>query len=92
VAWVGAIDDERDFGAPSYGRNQYTWLPETAYNPMHVLAITIDTAHQLAQLYLTDGDTSGALTASCRRRMVVLLLLMRTVRVLGYAGSAAEPT
>jgi hypothetical protein len=27
---------------------------------MHVLAVTIDTAHQLAQLYLTNGDTAGA--------------------------------
>ena len=45
---------------PNYGRNQYTWLPETANNPMHVLAVTIDTAHQLARHYLDAGDTAGA--------------------------------
>jgi hypothetical protein len=45
---------------PSYGRNQYTWLPETANNPMHVLAVTVDTAHQLARHYLDAGDTAGA--------------------------------
>jgi hypothetical protein len=45
---------------PNYGRNQYTWLPNTANNPMHILAVTVDTAHQLAQLYLADGDTASA--------------------------------
>jgi hypothetical protein len=46
--------------SPNYGRNQYTWLPETANNPMHTLAVVIDTAHQLAQHYLATGDTAGA--------------------------------
>jgi hypothetical protein len=44
----------------NHGRAQYTWLPQSGINPPHVLAAIIDTAHHLAQLYLDQGDTTGA--------------------------------
>jgi hypothetical protein len=44
----------------NYGRNQYTWLGESAINPPHLLAAITDTAHHLADLYLEHGDTAGA--------------------------------
>ena len=42
------------------GRNQYSWLGESDINPPHILAVIVDTAHHLAQLYLEAGDTAGA--------------------------------
>jgi hypothetical protein len=44
----------------SYGRSQYTWLPESDINPPHVVATIVDAAHHLAQHHLDQGDTAGA--------------------------------
>ncbi|MDT5024859.1 MAG: hypothetical protein QOE61_1285 [Micromonosporaceae bacterium] len=42
------------------GRKPYTWLGESEINPPHVVAAVIDVAHELAQHYLDEGDTTGA--------------------------------
>jgi DNA-binding SARP family transcriptional activator len=41
-------------------RNPYTWLPDSDIHPDHIVAALIDTAHQLAEMYLDTGDTGGA--------------------------------
>jgi hypothetical protein len=41
-------------------RSPYNWLPTSDIDPDHITAAIIDTAHELAQLYLADGDATGA--------------------------------
>ncbi|MGI5213858.1 peptidoglycan-binding protein [Plantactinospora sp. CA-290183] len=41
-------------------RNPYTWLPGSDVQPHNLASAVVDTAHQLVDLYLAAGDTSGA--------------------------------
>lgn len=41
-------------------RTPYNWLPTSDIDPDHLIAAIVDTAHELAQLYLSRGDTTGA--------------------------------
>ncbi|MBX7268922.1 LysM peptidoglycan-binding domain-containing protein [Micromonospora sp. Llam7] len=41
-------------------RNPYTWLPGSDVQPHNLASAVVDTAHQLVDLYLEAGDTSGA--------------------------------
>ncbi|MEV1073864.1 LysM peptidoglycan-binding domain-containing protein [Micromonospora parva] len=41
-------------------RNPFTWLPESDIYPGHITSAVVDTAHELAELYLEAGDTTGA--------------------------------
>lgn len=41
-------------------RNPYTWLPESEVYPGHVVSAIVDTAHELAEMYLEAGDTANA--------------------------------
>ncbi|MFY1633666.1 peptidoglycan-binding protein [Solwaraspora sp. WMMB335] len=41
-------------------RNPYTWLPGSGIQPHNLASAVVDTAHQLVDLYLQAGDTSGA--------------------------------
>ncbi|WP_081883930.1 LysM peptidoglycan-binding domain-containing protein [Micromonospora parva] len=41
-------------------RNPFTWLPESDIYPGHITSAVVDTAHELAELYLDAGDTTGA--------------------------------
>ncbi|WP_239089269.1 AfsR/SARP family transcriptional regulator [Micromonospora gifhornensis] len=41
-------------------RNPYTWLPGSDVQPHNLASAIVDTAHQLVNLYLEAGDTSGA--------------------------------
>ncbi|GGM67103.1 membrane protein [Micromonospora sonchi] len=41
-------------------RNPYTWLPGSDVQPHNLASAIVDTAHQLVNLYLRVGDTSGA--------------------------------
>jgi LysM repeat protein len=41
-------------------RNPYTWLPESEVYPGHVVSAIVDTAHELAEMYLEAGDTINA--------------------------------
>jgi hypothetical protein len=56
----GAPLDGADRAYAAGARNPYTWLPESDLYPPHIVAAVVDTAHQLAQLYLEAGDTAGA--------------------------------
>ena len=49
---------ERAYAAGA--RNPFTWLSESDIYPGHVSSAIVDTAHQLAELYLDAGDTAGA--------------------------------
>ncbi|MEV4210173.1 LysM peptidoglycan-binding domain-containing protein [Micromonospora sp. NPDC049662] len=41
-------------------RNPFTWLPESDIYPGHIVSAVVDTAHELAELYLDAGDPAGA--------------------------------
>ncbi|WP_444951016.1 LysM peptidoglycan-binding domain-containing protein [Micromonospora ureilytica] len=41
-------------------RNPFTWLPESGIYPGHITSAVVDTAHELAELYLDAGDTTDA--------------------------------
>jgi hypothetical protein len=41
-------------------RSPYNWLPTSNIDPDHLVAAIIDTANELAQLYLAAGDAAGA--------------------------------
>ncbi|MFD6608641.1 LysM peptidoglycan-binding domain-containing protein [Micromonospora chalcea] len=41
-------------------RNPFTWLPESDIYPGHLTSAIVDTAHELAELYLDAGDPTGA--------------------------------
>ncbi|SCF29112.1 hypothetical protein GA0074696_4137 [Micromonospora purpureochromogenes] len=41
-------------------RNPFTWLPESDIYPGHITSAVVDTAHDLAELYLEAGDIAGA--------------------------------
>lgn len=41
-------------------RNPYTWLPESEVYPGHLVSAIVDTAHELAEMYLDAGDTTNA--------------------------------
>ncbi|XVU24215.1 LysM peptidoglycan-binding domain-containing protein [Actinoplanes sp. CA-054009] len=41
-------------------RNPYTWLPESEIYPGHLVSAIVDTAHELAEMYLDAGDTTNA--------------------------------
>lgn len=41
-------------------RNPFTWLPESDIYPGHLTSAIVDTAHELAELYLEAGDPTGA--------------------------------
>ncbi|MDG4784952.1 LysM peptidoglycan-binding domain-containing protein [Micromonospora sp. WMMD1102] len=41
-------------------RNPYTWLPGSDVQPHNLASAVVDTAHQLVDLYLAAGDTTGA--------------------------------
>ncbi|MEV2240155.1 peptidoglycan-binding protein [Micromonospora sp. NPDC049891] len=41
-------------------RNPYTWLPGSDVQPHNLASAVVDTAHQLVDLYLAVGDTTGA--------------------------------
>ncbi|MEU1813026.1 hypothetical protein [Micromonospora aurantiaca (nom. illeg.)] len=45
---------------PPAPATHYTWLPESDIYPGHLTSGVVDTAHQLAELYLDAGDTAGA--------------------------------
>lgn len=49
---------ERAYAAGA--RNPFTWLPESDIYPGHLTSAIVDTAHELAELYLDAGDTTGA--------------------------------
>ncbi len=48
---------DQPFGAGS--RNPYTWLAQSDIHPDHITVAIVDTAHELARLYLEAGDTIG---------------------------------
>ncbi|MEU7802754.1 LysM peptidoglycan-binding domain-containing protein [Micromonospora arborensis] len=56
----GAPLDGADRAYAAGARNPYTWLPESDIYPGHLVSGIVDTAHQLAELYLEAGDTTGA--------------------------------
>jgi hypothetical protein len=41
-------------------RSPYNWLPTSDIDPDHLAAAIVDTATELAELYLAAGDTTGA--------------------------------
>ncbi len=41
-------------------RNPFTWLPESDIYPPHIVSAIVDTAHELARLYLDADDTINA--------------------------------
>lgn len=41
-------------------RAPYSWLPTSDIDPDHIIAAVVDTAHELAQLCLADGDPAAA--------------------------------
>ncbi|MDG4833003.1 peptidoglycan-binding protein [Solwaraspora sp. WMMD1047] len=41
-------------------RNPYTWLPDSTIQPHNLASAVVDTAHQLAEHCLAQGDTAGA--------------------------------
>ena len=49
---------ERAYAAGA--RNPFTWLPESDIYPGHITSAIVDTAHELAELYLEAGDPTGA--------------------------------
>lgn len=49
---------DRAYAAGS--RNPYPWLPESDIYPGHLVSGIVDTAHELADLYLRAGDTAAA--------------------------------
>ncbi|WBC08891.1 LysM peptidoglycan-binding domain-containing protein [Micromonospora sp. WMMA1947] len=49
---------ERAYAAGA--RNPFTWLPESDIYPGHLTSAIVDTAHELAGLYLDAGDITGA--------------------------------
>ncbi|WP_328384190.1 LysM peptidoglycan-binding domain-containing protein (plasmid) [Micromonospora zamorensis] len=56
----GTPFDGADRAYAAGARNPYTWLPESDVYPGHLVSGIVDTAHQLAELYLDAGDTAGA--------------------------------
>ena len=56
----GAPLDGADRAYAATARNPFAWLPESDIYPGHIASAVVDTAHQLAQLYLDAGDTIGA--------------------------------
>jgi len=56
----GAPLDGADRAYAVGARNPYTWLPESDIYPGHVVSAVVDTAHELAELYLEAGDTTNA--------------------------------
>ncbi|GGM23787.1 LysM peptidoglycan-binding domain-containing protein [Dactylosporangium sucinum] len=56
----GAPLDGADRAYASGARNPYAWLPESDIYPGHLVSAIVDTAHELAELYLDAGDTTGA--------------------------------
>ncbi|MFF0659151.1 LysM peptidoglycan-binding domain-containing protein [Micromonospora tulbaghiae] len=56
----GAPLDGADRAYASGTRNPFTWLPESDIYPGHITSAIVDTAHDLAQLYLEAGDTANA--------------------------------
>ncbi|MET9300678.1 LysM peptidoglycan-binding domain-containing protein [Micromonospora aurantiaca] len=49
---------ERAYAAGT--RNPFTWLPESDIYPGHLTSAIVDTAHELAELYLDAGDITSA--------------------------------
>ena len=45
--------------AQTTGRKPYTWLSDSVIDPTHLVAVVVDTAHELAEDYLAAGDTGG---------------------------------
>ncbi|MEV4824537.1 LysM peptidoglycan-binding domain-containing protein [Micromonospora sp. NPDC049274] len=41
-------------------RNPFTWLPASDIYPGHITSAVVDTAHELAELYLEAGDPTAA--------------------------------
>ncbi|MEU4472438.1 LysM peptidoglycan-binding domain-containing protein [Micromonospora sp. NPDC023888] len=56
----GAPLDGADRAYAAGTRNPFTWLPESDIYPGHITSAVVDTAHQLAELYLDAGDPTGA--------------------------------
>ncbi len=56
----GAPLDGADRAYAATARNPFAWLPESDIYPGHIASAVVDTAHQLAELYLDAGDTIGA--------------------------------
>jgi hypothetical protein len=56
----GAPLDGADRAYAATTRNPFAWLPESDIYPGHIASAVVDTAHQLAELYLDAGDTIGA--------------------------------
>ncbi|MEU3455351.1 LysM peptidoglycan-binding domain-containing protein [Micromonospora sp. NPDC006766] len=56
----GAPLDGADRAYAVGARNPFTWLPESDIYPGHIMSAVVDTAHDLAELYLDAGDTTGA--------------------------------
>jgi hypothetical protein len=52
--------DGADRAYAAGARNPYTWLPESEIYPGHLVSAIVDTAHELAELYLDAGDTTSA--------------------------------
>jgi hypothetical protein len=51
--------DGADRAYSAGARNPFTWLAESEIYPGHLTSAVVDTAHQLAELYLDAGDTAG---------------------------------
>ncbi|MEU8284133.1 LysM peptidoglycan-binding domain-containing protein [Micromonospora sp. NPDC048905] len=56
----GAPLDGADRAYAAGTRNPFTWLPESDIYPGHITSAVVDTAHELAELYLEAGDPAGA--------------------------------
>ncbi|MET8042529.1 LysM peptidoglycan-binding domain-containing protein [Micromonospora sp. NPDC005215] len=56
----GAPLDGADRAYATGTRNPFTWLPESDIYPGHITSAIVDTAHELAELYLEAGDPTGA--------------------------------
>jgi hypothetical protein len=56
----GAPLDGADRAYAVGSRNPYTWLPESDIYPGHIVSAIVDTAHELAELYLEAGATTEA--------------------------------
>ncbi|RQX02839.1 peptidoglycan-binding protein [Micromonospora arida] len=56
----GAPLDGADRAYATGTRNPFTWLPESDIYPGHITSAVVDTAHELAELYLEAGDPTGA--------------------------------
>jgi LysM repeat protein len=56
----GAPLEGTDRAWRSGGRTRYAWLPESDINPPHLVSAIVDTAHELAELYLDAGEPDRA--------------------------------